>query len=227
MKKTTYITLLALCIFFTTAYSLSAENNRISDGNQKSPESRASDQNEQKDFPNKKLGKGIRLYKDIYAGSSFEWLQNVTSASAASLREEKPAEFQKEFLQGIPAQVWQRQKKPFTRNYSSSLHSNVRYIFVDSNEGQIMIGCCIMLRGVSARSIVEKYKKEFPGLKIHEKKIPQMKLIVMLSPKARIQVVLMPGNFVSILIADQKYVNLYRSIIQESARKSEQKALDF
>lgn len=183
------------------------------------------DQNQKLKFPNGKLGKGIKLYKDIYAGTSIEWLRAKSASSNGKIKKVSRPMFEDEFLPEIP-ELWRGQT--FRRNYETSGDGQVSYIFAGTDDQQILIGCCIMLRNVLPRSIIEKYKKEFPGLKIQEKRVPQMRLIVMVNQNVRIQVVLMqPGNFVSIFIADRKYVDVYRNIIQKKAEDSSRKALDF
>ena len=133
--------------------------------------------------------------------------------------------FEDEFLQGIP-ETWRGQT--FRQNYAIGDDIAVSFIFAGMNDQQTMIGCYIGLRNVQAKSIIEKYKKEFPGLTIHEKRVPQMRFIVMNNKHVRIQIVLMqPGNFVSIFIADQKYVEMYRNQLQHAAQKASEKALDF
>ena len=55
-----------------------------------------------------------------------------------------------------------------------------------------------------------------------------MKLIVMLNDQVKIQIILMqPGNFVSVFIADRKYIDLYKDMIQKAAQEADKKALDF
>ena len=91
-----------------------------------------------------------------------------------------------------------------------------------------MIGCCIILQNVQVKSIVEKYQKEFPGLKIQEKRVPRIRFIAMHSKQVRISVVLMqPGNFVSIFIADPRYIDWYRNMIRKTEEAASKKALDF
>ena len=133
---------------------------------------------------------------------------------------------EEEFLSGIP-ETWQGQT--FRLNFATEEGSNmITFLFCGTNNQQTMIGCCIELQNVLAKSIIEKYKKEFPGLTVRERSVPRMRLIIMSSQQVRIQIALIqPGNFVSIFIADQKYMNFYRNIIQESAQKASQKALDF
>lgn len=65
-------------------------------------------------------------------------------------------------------------------------------------------------------------------MKVQERNVPQMKLIVMLNDQVKIQIILMqPGNFVSVFIADRKYIDLYKDMIQKAAQEADKKALDF
>lgn len=184
------------------------------------------DQDLKQKFPHSALGKGIKLYKNAYAGSSLEWLQAYAAISSKTLKEVTREMFEDEFLPEIP-ETWRGQ--PFRRNYTiNDEETPVSYIYAGPNEQQTMIGCCIALRNVQPASIIEKYKKEFPGLKVQERNVPQMKLIVMLNDQVKIQIILMqPGNFVSVFIADRKYIDLYKDMIQKAAQEADKKALDF
>ena len=183
------------------------------------------DQNEQAKFPVRKIGKGIKLYKDIYAGVSLEWLQGWAAASGKNIKKATSPMFEDDVLQNIP-ETWQG--KTFRQNYITDDKEPTSYIFAGPDDEQVMIGCCIGLRNVSLQSIVEKYKKEFSGLKIQEKNVPQIEFIAMKNPEVRITVIRMqPGNFVTIFVIDGKYAEYYSNMLVESARKEDQKALDF
>ena len=185
------------------------------------------EQNQQLKYPNSKLGKGIKLYKDLYAGSSLEWLRADAAVSNKKIKSISRPMFEDEFLPEIP-EIWRGQT--FRQNYAvdDDGSSEVSYIFAGSGKEQTMIGCCIILQNVQVKSIVEKYQKEFPGLKIQEKRVPRIRFIAMHSKQVRISVVLMqPGNFVSIFIADPRYIDWYRNMIRKTEEAASKKALDF
>ena len=183
------------------------------------------EQDQQLKYPNRTLGKGIKLYKNVCAGSSLEWLEAYAAVSNKKIKCVPRPMFEDEFLPGIP-ETWRGQT--FRQNYAEDNTAAVSFIFAGAGKEQAMIGCCIILQNVQVKSIIEKYQKEFPGLKPQEKRAPQLRFIAMVGEDVRIQIVVMqPGNFVSIFIADQKYVDWYRKRIQKTEEGSSQKALDF
>ncbi|MBQ7206979.1 MAG: sel1 repeat family protein [Lentisphaeria bacterium] len=204
-----------------------AEQKRLVEQQQAKSKFQELDQNQQRKYPNSELGKGIKLYKNVYAGSSLEWLRADAAVSNKKIKSISRPMFEDEFLPEIP-EIWRGQT--FRQNYAvdDDGSSEVSYIFAGSGKEQTMIGCCIILQNVQVKSIVEKYQKEFPGLKIQEKRVPRIRFIAMHSKQVRISVVLMqPGNFVSIFIADPRYIDWYRNMIRKTEEAASKKALDF